>query len=43
VVTIAHGPWAGQRVVRGREDECRSLFQQRARSSPPQSDAEQRL
>jgi DNA polymerase (family 10) len=37
VVTIAHGPWAGQRVVRGREDECRSLFQQRARSVPPGS------
>ena len=27
VVTIASGVWAGRRVVRGREDECRALFE----------------
>ena len=30
VVTIASGAWAGRRVVRGREDECRALFAHRA-------------
>jgi DNA polymerase (family 10) len=29
VVTIASGRWAGRRVVRGREDECRALFVRR--------------
>jgi len=30
VVTIPSGSWAGRRIVRGREDECRALFAQRA-------------
>ena len=29
VVTIPSGRWAGRRVVRGREDECRALFEPR--------------